>query len=127
MKRIYLAIPYSGMEESSYEQSTEVMGRLMMLKDKYGAPRYNVFSPITHCHPLTKLKGIELPGNWEYWEKIDREFINWAEEVFVLLPKEGKDKVQTSTGVLAEMAIAREQGKMVQFIQLDDNDNLIML
>lgn len=127
MKKIYLAVPYSGMEESSFEQVTRVMGKLLMAKDSHGHPKYNVFSPITHCHPLTKIEGIKLPGTWSYWEKIDRQFVEWAEELIVLIPKEGIETVQNSEGVLAEMALAREGQKLIYFVQENKDGDLIFL
>ena len=67
MKKIYLAIPYSGIQESSYEQANKATAELMS-----GDKGVNVFSPITHSHPLTK-HGVR--GDWEFWKKIDFQFI----------------------------------------------------
>jgi hypothetical protein len=49
------------MEESAYKQATEITYNLVQ-------DGYNVFSPITHSHPLHKLG---LKGDWEFWKKID--------------------------------------------------------
>lgn len=114
MKKIYLAIPYSGMKDSSYDQATRATA---MIISKGG---YNVFSPITHSHPLTKYKDITIPGNWEYWEAVDYQYIDWCDEVWVLVPKEGFKKIATSVGVQAEIEYAGNQRKPVRYIQIVD-------
>ena len=108
MKKIYLAIPYSRMEESSYKQATETTARLIEANNGL-----NIFSPITHSHPLTKVEGVTIPGDWAYWEQIDYQYIDWADEVWVIIPKEGMIPVDNSTGVQAEIKYARNQGKKV--------------
>lgn len=103
MKKIYLAIPYSGMTASSYFQANRAMAVLLKLG-------YNVFSPITHSHPMSD---YNMPQNWEFWEKIDYQFIDWADEVIVLIPNEGHLVVNDSTGVQAEIKYAEKTGKPV--------------
>lgn len=111
--KVYLAIPYSGMEESSYEQATKAT---MLIINELG---HNVFSPITHSHPIAKL-GVK--GTWDYWQKIDYQYLDWADEMWVLIPKEGLDKVLLSTGVVAETKYAVKNNKKVVFIAIDNND-----
>lgn len=110
MKKVYLAIPYSGMEQSSYDQATAATAQII---NKY---EINVFSPITHSHPLTK-HGVK--GTWDYWQKIDFQYIDWCDEVWVLVPTEGEDRVKKSVGVQAEIEYARNSGKLVQYITAD--------
>ena len=113
MKKIYLAIPYSGMAESSYEQATKASAELMK---EYGG--INVFSPITHSHALTE---YGLRGDWAFWKEIDFQFIDWADEVWVLIPNEGVEKVLKSVGVIGEINHANETGKPVHFYKRDDD------
>ena len=108
LKKIYLAIPYSGMEESSYNQANDATVHVI---NELG---HNVFSPITHSHPIAKL-GVK--GTWEYWQKIDYQFIDWADEVWVLYPKEGISKVLNSVGVQAEIEYAQEHNKPIYTIE----------
>lgn len=115
--KVYLAISYSGMEESSYEQATRAT---MLIINELG---YNVFSPITHSHPITKL-GVK--GTWDYWQKIDYQYLDWADEMWVLIPKEGLTKVLTSTGVVAETKYAVKNNKKVRFITIN-GDNIIFI
>ena len=112
MKKVYLAIPYSGMEESSYAQATAATAHII------NQFTINVFSPITHSHPLVK---YGAKGTWDYWQKIDYQFIDWADEVWVLIPKEGQDKIEKSVGVQAEIQYAIQTGKPVKYIDLQPN------
>jgi len=112
MIKIYLAIPYTGMEDSAYEQAN--LATLLLLNCGY-----NVISPITHCHPLTKIDGYNVPGNWEFWKEIDCQYIDWADEIYVLTPKEGFDKVLNSTGVNAEIEYGIKSGKTVTYTSIE--------
>lgn len=107
MKKVYLAIPYSGMEQSSYGQATAATAQLINQHE------INVFSPITHSHPLTK-HGVK--GTWDYWQKIDFQFIDWCDEVWVLIPTEGAEMVKKSVGVQAEIEYAIKTGKTVKYL-----------
>ena len=118
MKKIYLAIPYSGMEEESYKLATRVTAKLM------SEDRHNVFSPITHCHPMTKLDGIKMPGDWAFWKEIDLQYIDWADEMIVIIPAGGYNLVLESTGVQAEIDHCGKTGKNVTFMQLTSTDTI---
>ena len=109
MKKIYLAIPYSGMRESSYEQANKATAELMS-----NGNNVNVFSPITHSHPLTQ-HGVR--GDWEFWKQVDFQFIDWAEEVWVIVPEEGIKRVLMSVGVIAEINYANECKKPVHYFK----------
>lgn len=69
-----------------------------------------VFSPIVHSHPLAE---HGLPGDWPFWERIDRAFLERADELLVLQ----LDGWRESVGVGREIAIATELGKPVGFIE----------
>jgi len=118
MKKIYLAIPYSGMEEESYKLATRVTAKLM------SEDRHNVFSPITHSHPLTQLEGIDMPGDWAFWKEIDLQYIDWCDEMIVIVPEAGYNKVLESTGVQAEIDYCAKQGKHITFMQLSSSDTI---
>ena len=75
-----------------------------------------VFSPITHCHPMTKY--YDLPGNWEFWCEFDRFFISKAECIHVLM----LDDWESSKGVKAELGIARELNIPVMYINKENYD-----
>lgn len=117
LKKVYLAIPYSGMEESSYEQATKAC---MLIINQLG---HNVFSPITHSHPIAKL-GVK--GTWDYWQKIDYQYLDWADEMWVLIPKEGLSRAMISTGVAAETKYALKHNKNIVYIVVD-NEEIIFI
>jgi len=118
MKKIYLAIPYTGMLESSYEQANAATIKIMQLG-------HNPFSPITHSHPLTKFEENGLPTTWEFWEKIDYQFIDWADEVWVCLPEEGLQPVLNSIGVQAEIKYAKLHNKPIKAIINPHKEDLL--
>ena len=113
MKKIYLAIPYSGNEEKSYILATKITA--ILIADN----NLNVFSPITHSHPLTKVKGVEVPGDWEYWKEVDYSFIDWSDEVYIVIPNGDFTQVLTSSGVVAEAKYAVTTDKPISFISLE--------
>ena len=114
LKKIYLAISYTGMCESSYEQANKAS---VLILNK----GLNVFSPITHSHPLTLLQGYTVPHTWDYWQHIDYQFMDWCDELWVLIPKEGIEVLRKSTGVTAEIKYAKEHSKNVKFIHIIDD------
>lgn len=59
MNKIYLAIPYSGMEESSFKQANQATALLLNKGN-------NVFSSISQFHHISK--EYDLPGNWDFWK-----------------------------------------------------------
>lgn len=71
----------------------------------------HVYSPISHSHPIAKV--CDLPLGWDYWGAVDRSFIEWADAVYVLM----LDGWKGSTGVGAEIEIARSLGKDVSYIE----------
>ena len=109
MKKIYLACPYSDpdpmVRENRFEEVNMKAGQLM-------AAGFLVFSPISHTHPIAVQ--CELPRGWEFWAEYDRTFIEWCDEVHVLMLCGWEDSV----GVKAEVKIAFELGKNVLFIDL---------
>ena len=104
---IYLAIPYTGIEETSFSIATLITGQLM----KRGHP---VFSPITHSHEVAKR--TQLPTSWDYWEKVDHAFLDKCDELLVV----AIDGHHQSVGVQAEQEYMRKSGKPVSFMWLDE-------
>jgi hypothetical protein len=105
--KIYLAIPYTGMEELSFNTANRIAGQLMR-------EGHIVFSPISHSHPIAKT--CELPAHWDYWREADTSFLSWCDEMRVI----GLNGLwQNSKGVKAELEIALKLGKPIKFIDLD--------
>ena len=111
----YLASPYSYRSASAdvvkkvqmhrFEACTRAAGWLI---SQFG---WNVFSPITHSHPLHIL-APGLRGDWEFWKKIDTEYLQISSRI-VILTIPGWEK---STGVTAEREIASDLGLTVFYV-----------
>lgn len=102
MKKVYIAIPYTGDEATSFKLANQAAGDVI---NEGNIP----FSPISMSHPIAEECNIE--GNWEVWEKIDYAFIDWCDEILVI--NYDNDRVENSTGVQAEIKYAKEQGKPI--------------
>ncbi len=107
---IYLASPYSHPDPAVREQRFRAACRAAVALLRAG---HLVFSPITHSHPLAQ---HGLPGNWQFWERYDREFLERCDEVVVLMLPGWKESV----GVQAEIRIAGELGKPVRYLAPED-------
>jgi hypothetical protein len=100
---IYLAIPYTGQREFSYEVVNKVAGELMLRG-------HVVFSPISHSHAIAEAS--DLTQAWEFWEKQDQAFINLADEVLVVCI----DGWDHSRGVIAELEMAKARDLKIGFL-----------
>jgi len=112
MKKIYLAIPYSGIEEKSFKLANQVTGAIMNRGD---IP----MSPISHSHPVAE--ECEVPGSWEFWEAMDYSFIDWADELLIINIDD--ELVKNSTGVQAEIKYAIKTGKPVKYLEVTPDDD----
>ena len=70
-----------------------------------------IFSPISHSHQMAQV--ADLPVEWEFWERIDKAFINVCGGLFVLK----LDGWKESVGVQAEIKIANEIGIPVLYLE----------
>ena len=108
INKIYLAIPYSKMDKGySYELVNKITIEFLNQGN-------NVYSPITHTHPLVMMG---LDGAWDYWEEYDYQFLDWADEIIVVIPptENGIQLVQDSIGVQAEIKYGIKTGKPYRF------------
>ena len=105
---IYLATPYTHplpeVMESRFHAACRIAGKLMAEGDI-------VFCPIAHTHPIAVR--CDLPRDWAYWQRYDREMIAHASKVLVVK----MDGWDTSRGIAGEVAIARELGIPVEFME----------
>lgn len=106
MAKIYIAIPYSSVDK---EASFRIANKVASEQYKLGNI---VYSPISHSHPIAIQEG--LPGGFEFWEKIDFEFIRWADYVLVVKMEGWKE----STGVRKEIEYCKSIGKLVYYLDL---------
>jgi hypothetical protein len=105
--KIYLAIPYTGMEQISFDTANRIAGRLM-------CDGHIVFSPISHSHPIAQT--CELPKNWDYWREADTAFLAWCDMIYVV----AFEGWQKSKGVTEELEIGTKMGKDIRFIHPDE-------
>jgi len=114
--KIYLAIPYTGQEQESFEMANKIAGELML-------QGYEVFSPISHTHPIACVM-VNPPEGTEFWLFQDVPFIEWCDEVWVADFKDWRK----SKGVCTEIAIAKAMGKPIRFMGRrgleHDNENI---
>ena len=105
---IYLASPYSDDNPAvrGYRFLEVCRAAAKMMREGQ-----HVFSPIAHSHPIAQ---FGLPGDWLYWEAFDRWFIERCEKVVVLMLPGWKE----SRGVRAEIRIAEELGKPVEYLEV---------
>lgn len=104
MSKIYLACPYSHQNPAAITFRLRIAaqnaGRLMQ-------EGHIVYSPINHCHPIAE--AYSLPTDFEFWKRLNFEFIDWCEELHVLrLPGWNESK-----GVTAEIDYAKLTNKLV--------------
>ncbi len=90
---IYLACPYSHDDPAVRENRFQAVSKLAAALCRAGIL---VFSPISHSHPLAQYGG--LPGDWGYWEKVDKAFMAVC-DIMVIYMLDGWD---TSRGVTKE-------------------------
>lgn len=103
---IYLASPYthpdSSVREARFDAACLATAELVRAG-------HMVFSPIVHGHPLVR---FDLPIEWEYWERIDREHLRRCDEVVVLM----LDGWRESRGVQAEIDLAIEMDLPIRYL-----------
>ena len=104
---IYLATPYSHEQPEVREQRFQVVNRVAAELMRGGM---HIYSPISHTHSIA-MAG-DLPKGWDFWEQYDRVMLAACVKVIVLR-QDGWDQ---STGVAAEIAIAKDMGLPVEFI-----------
>ena len=103
MQKIYLAIPYTGIEELSFKVANYIAAKLMNEGNI-------VFSPISHSHHIAAQN--ELESGWDYWKKFDESFIGWCDIVAIVM----LIGWERSKGVNGEIDIADSFGKPITYI-----------
>jgi hypothetical protein len=127
MKRVYLATSYTALgwkkkfwltrkltEWFRYYKVTKCLAKMAVRFES----EVNVFSPITHSHPLTPWIPDRL-NTHSFWLGIDFNWIDTCDELWVYC-QPGFD---TSYGVNEEIKYARSKGMPVSFITDDGKYN----
>jgi hypothetical protein len=105
---IYLACPYSHPDKDVQRErfhAANKAGAFLMCKGLF------VFSPISHTHPMAE--DANLPGHWEFWKSYDVAMIARCQKLMVLK----LDGWEQSTGVTAEIKIAKEFGIPIEYME----------
>ena len=112
VKKIYLAIPYTGQEVMAFATVTWVAGHLM----SQGSA---VFSPITMGVPIERSDLPTPKDGHGWWLERDLTFIrDWADEVCVVQLGD----VDHAPGVQEEIRFARALGKPVTYFRPPEID-----
>ncbi len=111
MKKIYLAVPYTHEDPEVVECRVRMVN---ILASRLVNDGYNVFSPISHFHPIAAAGG--LPTDWEAWKEIDASFIDWADELWVFCLPDW----DVSKGVREEIKLAEATDKPVRYLVITD-------
>ena len=110
-KLAYLATPYTSkdwvVKENRFDKVNEVAAKLIQRGEI-------IFSPISHTHPIAKAG--ELPGNWEFWDKFDRTYLECCYKIYVLKLNGWEE----SKGVQAEIKIAEELDLEIEYLDYEE-------
>ena len=106
--KIYLASPYTSTSQS------EQIERFVNVRNKTAELMHQghvVFSPIAYSHQFHQHLG--MPGDWQFWERYDTAFIEWADEFWIYMLNGWQD----SKGIQAELSIAGRLGKTIRYLE----------
>lgn len=107
-KKVYISIPYTGVESLSFKLTNLVAGKLL---DAGSIP----ISPISHSHPIEE--HCKKKWSWEVWSKVDYALLEFCDEVLVV--NFDDEKVKKSVGVQDEIKHAKKNGKPIRFMNVD--------
>ncbi|AUR99139.1 protein of unknown function DUF1937 [Vibrio phage 1.262.O._10N.286.51.A9] len=116
---IYLASVYSiGTNRNSYKdidlREKRYEYTMKRLHEFFAVKRLPVFSPIVHCHEMSKEYG--LPKDYLFWQDFDRHMISVAKELWVLKMPHW----ELSRGITDEIRWARLTNTPITYIDCDD-------
>ncbi len=103
----YLALPY--MHANKYIVRFRASVSDIIAADLMKQGRF-IFAPITMCHDI--VTKYSLPGEWEFWAEMDKEFIRMCGRFLIITLKGWEDSV----GVTAETKLARKYGLEIDYI-----------
>jgi len=104
---IYLALPY--MHDNKFIKEFRAMVSDVIAADLM-AKGHVVFAPISMCHGMAVKYG--LPGDWGFWARMDEEFVKISGKLLVITLRGWKE----STGVTAEIRLAKKYGIPIEYI-----------
>ena len=112
---IYLASPYTAktkeLQEANYQAVLRLCGKVLQ-------KRYNVWSPIVHCHTMAVL--YDLPTDFGFWRTYNHDFVRRADAVWVACIPYWQD----SKGVADEIEFATQLELPIKYVQVLFNGDL---
>jgi Domain of unknown function (DUF1937) len=106
---IYLASPYSHPNLRERAVRFDAACRAAAGLIRTGQP---VFAPVVQGHALI---GYGIPSDWTFWEPLARQYLARCDQVLVLQ----LDGWRESEGVQAELELAAELGKRVDYLDAE--------
>ena len=103
----YLAIPYTHNNVFVKHFRAEVSNYIASELTKQGRI---IFAPISAWHHIAMKYG--LPGTFEYWEKLDEQFVCASKRIIVVM----LDGWRESSGVKLEIEIANKYGIDIEYL-----------
>lgn len=80
---------------------------------------YNVFSPISHSHPISMCMGEEQKTNPDFWLKQDFAILKHCDELcLVVIGEDGERLIEESYGCQREIEFAKEHGIKITKIEM---------
>lgn len=103
----YLCCPYTtpSIAERNARADHATKAAAFLIMDR----GWNVFSPITHSHPM---HAMGLNGDWDFWSVIDKQYLQMSQRVVVLC----LDGWRESKGVCAEIEYAQFLGLPIHYM-----------
>lgn len=103
----YLGLPYSDNDSVVEDWRAEVSNAIAVDLTKQGRI---IFAPISAWHHLARK--YKLPGSFEYWLKLDEEFIRVSKKLLIITLPGWKE----STGVNEEIRLAKKYNIPIEYI-----------
>jgi hypothetical protein len=104
---IYLGLPY--MHDEMYIRQLRAEISDIVATDLMDNGEH-VYAPISSWHHIATK--YNLPGDWAFWAEMDETFIKHCDKLMIIKLKGWKK----STGVTAEIKLAKKYKKPVEFI-----------
>lgn len=99
----YLAIPYTWNPDKSFEIVNKVAAELMTMG-------FNIFSPISHSHPIAKNLSSEQLTDHDFWMKQDLPMLSRCDHMMVvIIGEDGARLIEESKGCTREINEAKER------------------
>lgn len=112
----YLGIPYNHVDGRVMDYRAELSDIICADLMKKGRL---IYAPISSCHHIAKKYG--LPRNWEFWQKMDEQFVCICKRLLVVTV----DGWDISTGLTAERKLAEKCGIPIE--KIDPEPYIVML